>query len=54
MYELNESELVKVIGGTITSSLLNAITKAASAIYYFGQVIGTNIRRIRTNSYCPV
>ncbi len=54
MYELNDNDLVKIVGGVITSSLINAITKAASSIYYFGQVIGTNIRRIRTNSYCPV
>ena len=54
MIELEEYDLIKVSGGAFTSSLLNAITKAAIAVYSFGQIIGSNIRRIKTNSYCPV
>ena len=53
--KLTKEEMYEVIGGaSITSAMLNAISKAVLAIYELGKSTGSAIRRIVTKTYCPV
>ena len=52
--ELTKTEMYEVSGGGLTSSMLNAISKAANTVYSFGKSFGSSIRRIFSGSYCPV
>ena len=49
---LKNSELIKVQGGALTSSILNALTKAMTTILKIGQTIGSVIRRGVTHTFC--
>ena len=52
---LKANEMEKVTGGaSITSAMINAVSKALMAIYELGKSTGSAIRRIVTKSYCPV
>ncbi len=50
--ELKNNELVCIVGGSITTSMINAVTKMATTILKIGQTIGSVLRRYITNSYC--
>ena len=52
--ELNQEEMRNIIGGSITSSMLNAISKAVNTLYELGKATGSAIRRIISNAYCPL
>ena len=52
MRRLNEDQLIRVTGGSVSYSLINAITKAVTSLYDFGRGVGSTLRRIRNNSYC--
>ena len=52
--ELTNKEMYDISGGGITSSMINAISKAATTVYGFGKSFGSSIRRIFSGSYCPV
>ena len=52
--ELKKIEMEKIIGGAITSSFINAITKAVNALYNIGKETGSAIRRIINGKYCPI
>ena len=52
--ELKKYELEQVQGGAISSSLINAITKATNAVYSLGKQLGSSIRRLTTGQYCSV
>lgn len=52
--KLNKQEMTKVTGGGISYSLLNAITKAITAIYELGKNTGSAIRRAIEKTYCPI
>lgn len=54
MKVVNNVEMVKINGGGLSSQFLNAITKAASTIYGFGQGVGSTIRRLVSGQYCPI
>ncbi len=49
---LHDMELIKVKGGSLTTSMINALSKAMTTILKIGQTIGSVIRRTITNSYC--
>ena len=49
---LKNNELIKVQGGALTSSILNALTKAMTTILKIGQTIGSVIRRSITRTFC--
>ena len=51
---LHKEEMEVIVGGGITSSMINAISKAITVIYELGKSTGSAIRRIVTKSYCPV
>ena len=52
--KLNKKEMKNITGGGISYSLINAITKAVSAIYDLGKSTGSAIRRIIKKTYCPI
>lgn len=49
---LQNSELINVKGGSLTTSMINALTKAMTTILKIGQTIGSVIRRSVTHTYC--
>ena len=54
--ELKQEQLKKIEGGatSLTSAMLNALSKAVNTIYELGKQTGSALRRIIKNSYCPV
>ena len=54
MKELNNNELVAIVGGSITGTLINAGVSAAKFIYSIGQAFGSSLRRIGNNNLCPL
>ena len=51
--EIKQEEMKSVNGGSITSSMINAISKVVQTIYDLGKSTGSAIRRIVTKNYCP-
>ena len=52
--KLKDNQLKLISGGSITSSWVNAISKAIYTLYELGRHTGSAIRRIISNSYCPI
>ena len=52
--ELNESEMLKINGGSLPSSLINAIVNAINTFYELGKETGSALRRLTINQYCPI
>ncbi len=52
--KLNKKEMENISGGGITSSMLNAISKAVTTIYNLGKNFGSSIRRLTYKTYCPI
>lgn len=52
--ELEKQELLTIIGGSISGTLLNSIVRGINAILDLGRSLGTAIRRLGTNSICQV
>ncbi len=52
MKELNKQELLKISGGAISGSLINAFIRGISTILDLGRSLGTAIRRIQTKQFC--
>ena len=53
--ELNNEKMKQIEGGTsLTSAMINAISKAVNTIYELGKQTGSAIRRLVKNSYCPM
>ena len=51
--EIKVEEMKLVTGGSITSSMINAISKVVQTIYDLGKSTGSAIRRLVTKTYCP-
>ena len=49
---LSNQELISIIGGEFSYSLLNAISKFVGLLYDLGQVIGSSIRYIQKGNKC--
>jgi len=54
MKKLEENELYEINGGSISGTLVNAVTTAAKFIYNLGQALGSSFRRIVGGSYCSL
>ena len=50
--KLNQNQMEVVDGGAITSSWVNAISKAIMTLYELGRQSGSAIRRLITGNYC--
>ena len=51
---LSENECRKVKAGSITGTLLSAVTKVVSSIFDIGRALGSSIRRISSKSSCAL
>jgi len=54
MKQLKETELEKINGGGLTSSLINSISKAVNTVYQLGKQTGSALRRLVSGRYCPI
>lgn len=52
--ELQDNELNNITGGSITSSIINAVISAVETLYEFGKQFGSSIRRMHEGNYCPL
>lgn len=54
--EIYKKELIMIVGGgtTISGTLLNSIVRGINALLDLGRSLGTAIRRIGSNSICPI
>lgn len=50
--EIKKEEMMKVVGGAISYSMINAISKAIATVYEFGRGIGSAVRRLIKKNYC--
>ena len=51
--ELDRDEMLKVNGGGISSSVINAIANVVDIILELGEKTGASIRRIISGDICP-
>ena len=49
---LKDNELLFVIGGAISSQLINAFVRLITSVVEVGRMIGTSIRRVFSKNYC--
>lgn len=49
---LNNQELAQIVGGGLTATLLNAVSRLVKTIYDIGYAIGSTIRRTSKKKYC--
>lgn len=52
--ELTEKEMLKVNGGTLTSSFINAINSVINTLFELGRETGSSLRRLTSGAYCPM
>ena len=51
--ELKVNEMKKIVGGNYSSPVINAITNVIEFIYNLGRELGSGIRRLVSDEYCP-
>ena len=49
---LDEKTLMNVCGGTISSTMLNAVSRLITTILELGRTIGSSLYRYRKKDYC--
>lgn len=54
MRKLNKEQLMKVTGGSISATLLNALVRGANVFLDVGRSIGTAIRRFLSGKKCSI
>jgi len=54
MRKLNDKELENIIGGSISSSIINAFTNVIKVIQSAGNEFGSALRRIVEGNMCPL
>ena len=55
MQELKCEYLVLINGGgKISGAIINYVTKAFKLVFDLGRALGSSIRRIRGNEFCPI
>ena len=52
--KIEDINLLKVEGGSISASVINYLTIAMKTVYSIGQELGGAIRRIATGKICPI
>lgn len=52
--ELNEKEMLKINGGALTSSFINAINSVINTLFELGKETGSTLRRLMQGNYCPM
>lgn len=54
MIKLENKELLSIIGGKVSASLINSVFRGASLILELGRSLGTAIRRITSRKSCSL
>ncbi len=54
MKNLNKEELLNIEGGSISGTLISAITRGINTVLDTGRARGNAIRRIGSNNVCPL
>ncbi len=55
MQVVGEHELIQIVGGTsISGTLINSFSTILKTISSLGRSFGSSLRRIATNSLCPL
>jgi len=52
--ELKDNEMKEITGGTIGSSIINAVNDTIEFIYKLGYELGSAIRRLIEGGQCPL
>ena len=52
--DLKKEELLNINGGGISGTLLNSIIRGVNVLLDLGRSLGTAIRRLGSNSICPL
>lgn len=53
MIKLSNDELIKIVGGSISASLINSVVKALTIMIEVGRNLGSSISRVRNKNFCP-
>ena len=51
---LNENELREIDGGSLTGTIINALTSAAKVVLDIGRSLGSALRRISEDKKCAI
>lgn len=49
---LNNQELANIVGGGLTATLLNAVSRLIKTIYDIGYALGSTLKRTIKKRYC--
>ena len=53
--KLNQEQMKNITGGaSITSAMINAITKTVNTLYELGRATGSAVVRLIKKTYCPL
>ena len=54
MKNLNKEELLNIEGGSISGTLISAITRGINTVLDMGRAFGNALRRIGSGNVCPL
>ena len=54
MNKLNDNELYKINGGSVTSTLINSVVAGGKLLYNIGVSLGSSLRRLIDNNMCSI
>lgn len=54
MQELTNNQKCGIIGGAITTTILNSFARLISTVYDLGRAVGSTIRRASSGKSCPL
>ena len=49
---MTKEEMINVIGGSVSGTLVNALVRVVNAALEVGRSLGSSIRRISSNNLC--
>lgn len=52
MKKLTKQELINVKGGSLSNTMLNALSRCVTGLFSIGQAVGSSLRRVWTRNYC--
>lgn len=50
--KLQDEMLIEVVGGSISATFLNSLSRLFSTVIEVGRMVGSSLRRIVTKNYC--
>lgn len=54
MKKLDNEQLANINGGAISGTILQYVSKITTTIFEIGRALGSSIRRVESDSICPV